>query len=103
MLRAWRNGSRAGFRCPCSKERVGSSPSARTQLHLPHNVARATDTAERLGAPFARCYDETATKVVTIQSQRSFRDPVGDLVSEHARQVLPLRTGRFLPNTGPGG
>lgn len=29
-LRAWRNGIRAGFRCPCSKEREGSSPSART-------------------------------------------------------------------------
>lgn len=29
-LRAWRNGRRAVFRCPCSKERGGSSPSART-------------------------------------------------------------------------
>ena len=31
-LRAWRNGRRDGFRCHCSKERVGSSPSARTEL-----------------------------------------------------------------------
>jgi hypothetical protein len=31
-LRAWRNGSRAGFRCPCSKERGGSNPPARTIL-----------------------------------------------------------------------
>ena len=42
-------GNRAGFRCPCSKELEGSSPSARTGVHLgplngpcscPHHTAR---------------------------------------------------------------
>lgn len=42
-LRAWRNGRRAVFRCPCSKERGGSSPSART-----HTVSRVVDPK---GAP----------------------------------------------------
>ena len=31
-LRAWRNGIRAGFRCRCSKEHEGSTPSARTPV-----------------------------------------------------------------------
>lgn len=34
-------GNRAGFRCPCSKELEGSSPSARTDFDAGHDTKRA--------------------------------------------------------------
>jgi hypothetical protein len=51
--RAWRNGKRAGFRCPCSKELVGSSPSARTVSEDVYVLRSSTnnDDAGKTGAP----------------------------------------------------
>lgn len=77
-LRAWRNGRRAVFRCPCSKERGGSNPPARTQNVGPSSHTRLNRHATWRANGGAAAMGNRANIVVVESGGRQLPHSHGD-------------------------